>query len=66
MFAGVGERTREGNDLYHEMIEGGVIKVRIVFDLETKKGKKRWKINHIGVLFQRFLCFLIYCFLDTF
>lgn len=21
MFAGVGERTREGNDLYHEMIE---------------------------------------------
>jgi len=27
VFAGVGERTREGNDLYHEMIEGGVIKV---------------------------------------
>ena len=25
VFAGVGERTREGNDLYHEMIEGGVI-----------------------------------------
>ena len=24
---GVGERTREGNDLYHEMIESGVIKV---------------------------------------
>jgi F-type H+-transporting ATPase subunit beta len=33
VFAGVGERTREGNDLYHEMIEGGVIKV----DPETKK-----------------------------
>lgn len=37
VFAGVGERTREGNDLYHEMIESGVInlkdttsKVRIV------------------------------------
>merc|ERR1712213_133094 len=25
--AGVGERTREGNDLYHEMIEGGVINI---------------------------------------
>ena len=28
MFAGVGERTREGNDLYHEMIEGGVISLK--------------------------------------
>ena len=27
VFAGVGERTREGNDLYHEMIESDVIKV---------------------------------------
>jgi len=27
VFAGVGERTREGNDLYHEMIEGGVIDI---------------------------------------
>ena len=27
VFAGVGERTREGNDLYHEMIESGVIQV---------------------------------------
>merc|ERR1711959_807528 len=27
VFAGVGERTREGNDLYHEIIEGGVIKL---------------------------------------
>merc|ERR1711970_936594 len=27
VFAGVGERTREGNDLYHEMIEGGVIQI---------------------------------------
>ncbi len=26
VFGGVGERTREGNDLYHEMIESGVIK----------------------------------------
>merc|ERR1712079_770898 len=28
LFAGVGERTREGNDLYHEMIEGGVISLK--------------------------------------
>ena len=33
VFAGVGERTREGNDLYHEMIESGVI------DLEGKNSK---------------------------
>lgn len=28
VFAGVGERTREGNDLYREMIEGGVIDIK--------------------------------------
>ena len=28
VFAGVGERTREGNDLYNEMIEGGVIDIK--------------------------------------
>ena len=33
VFAGVGERTREGNDLYHEMIESGVI------DLEGGESK---------------------------
>ncbi len=27
VFAGVGERTREGNDLYHEMVQSGVIKL---------------------------------------
>ena len=32
VFAGVGERTREGNDLYHEMIESGVIKVKMDAD----------------------------------
>ena len=32
VFAGVGERTREGNDMYHEMIEGGVLdKVALVY-----------------------------------
>ncbi|MCQ2735478.1 MAG: F0F1 ATP synthase subunit beta, partial [Alphaproteobacteria bacterium] len=33
VFTGVGERTREGNDLYHEMIESGVI------DLENDNSK---------------------------
>src|SRR3977135_1072579 len=30
VFAGVGERTREGNDFYHEMIEAEVIKLRSI------------------------------------
>src|SRR6184192_4058896 len=34
VFAGVGERTREGNDFYHEMIEAGVVKLD---DLEESK-----------------------------
>jgi len=34
VFAGVGERTREGNDLYHEMIDSGVINLE-----EPKKSK---------------------------
>ncbi|WP_435641266.1 F0F1 ATP synthase subunit beta [Micavibrio aeruginosavorus] len=34
VFAGVGERTREGNDLYHEMMDAGVIKL----DGESKVG----------------------------
>ena len=29
VFAGVGERTREGNDFYHEMIDAGVVKLEI-------------------------------------
>mmetsp|Transcript_9671 Transcript_9671/g.14484 ORF Transcript_9671/g.14484 Transcript_9671/m.14484 type:complete len:631 (+) Transcript_9671:76-1968(+) len=36
VFAGVGERTREGNDLYHEMIESGVIKL----NEDSTKGSK--------------------------
>jgi F-type H+/Na+-transporting ATPase subunit beta len=38
MFAGVGERTREGNDLYNEMIEAGVIKVEKDGKGRPKKG----------------------------
>lgn len=35
VFAGVGERTREGNDLYHEMIMSGVISLQ---DKSSKVG----------------------------
>ena len=34
VFAGVGERTREGNDFYYEMAESGVV------DLENKSNSK--------------------------
>ena len=34
VFAGVGERTREGNDFYHEMIEAGVVNPK---DFPTSK-----------------------------
>ena len=40
VFAGVGERTREGNDLYHEMIESGVNRTRTK---ARRKGRSaRW------------------------
>ena len=42
VFAGVGERTREGNDLYHEMIEGGVIELE-----GTSKVKLEYAMNNI-------------------
>ena len=40
MFAGVGERTREGNDLWNEMIESGVIKVE-----KDENGHPIWDEN---------------------
>jgi F-type H+-transporting ATPase subunit beta len=43
VFAGVGERTREGNDLYHEMKDSGVLsKVAMVFgEMPAPSGKSR-------------------------
>lgn len=41
VFAGVGERTREGNDLYHEMITSGVI----VLDKEGSKVRQELPRN---------------------
>lgn len=45
MFAGVGERTREGNDLYYEMIEAGVIKTE-----KDEKGHFKIGANGLPVL----------------
>jgi F-type H+-transporting ATPase subunit beta len=45
MFAGVGERTREGNDLYNEMIEAGVIKVE-----KDEKGHPKKGANGLPIL----------------
>ena len=38
VFAGVGERTREGNDLLREMIESGVIKYGEDFEKDMEEG----------------------------
>src|SRR5262250_819245 len=48
MFAGVGERTREGNDLYNEMIEAGVIKVQKDEKGHPKKGANGMPIVEPG------------------
>lgn len=45
VFAGVGERTREGNDLLREMIESGVINYGDAFKKEMEKGN--WDISKV-------------------
>ena len=45
VFAGVGERTREGNDLLREMIESGVIKYGETFEKEMEEGK--WDLSKV-------------------
>ena len=44
VFAGVGERTREGNDLYHEMIESGVISIKD----DTSKVRESHRGEYLG------------------
>ena len=47
VFAGVGERTREGNDLYHEMKESGVIdKTALVFGQMNEVPGARARVAH--------------------
>ena len=45
VFAGVGERTREGNDLLREMIESGVIKYGEAFEKSMEEGG--WDLNAV-------------------
>ena len=47
VFAGVGERTREGNDLLREMIESGVIKTGQAFVDSMKKGN--WDLSKVDM-----------------
>ena len=47
VFAGVGERTREGNDLIREMIESGIIKYGDEFVESTEKGG--WDLSKIDM-----------------
>ncbi len=50
VFAGVGERTREGNDLYHEMTEAGVIdKVAMVFGQMNEPPGARMRVGLSGL-----------------
>ncbi len=47
VFAGVGERTREGNDLMREMIESGIIKYGHNFEESLKKGG--WDLSQVDM-----------------
>jgi F-type H+-transporting ATPase subunit beta len=50
VFAGVGERTREGNDLYHEMKESGVIeKTALIFGQMTEPPGSRLRVGLTGL-----------------
>ena len=50
VFAGVGERTREGNDLYHEMTESGVIdRTAMVFGQMNEPPGARLRVGLTGV-----------------
>ena len=50
VFAGVGERTREGNDFYHEMKEGGVLdKVSLVYGQMNEPPGNRLRVALTGL-----------------
>jgi F-type H+-transporting ATPase subunit beta len=50
VFAGVGERTREGNDLYHEMMDSGVIdKTTMVFGQMNEPPGARMRVGLTGL-----------------
>ena len=50
VFAGVGERTREGNDFYHEMKDGGVLdKVALVYGQMNEPPGNRLRVALTGL-----------------
>jgi F-type H+-transporting ATPase subunit beta len=50
VFAGVGERTREGNDLYHEMKDSGVLqKTALIFGQMTEPPGARLRVGLTGL-----------------
>ena len=50
VFAGVGERTREGNDLYHEMVESKVIdKTALIYGQMTEPPGARMRVGLTGL-----------------
>ena len=50
VFTGVGERTREGNDLYHEMMDSGVIeKTTMVFGQMNEPPGARMRVGRTGL-----------------
>jgi len=55
VFAGVGERTREGNDFYHEMEEGGVLdKVALVYGQMNEPPGNRLRVALTGLTMAEF------------
>jgi F-type H+/Na+-transporting ATPase subunit beta len=55
VFAGVGERTREGNDFYHEMKDGGVIdKVALVYGQMNEPPGNRLRVALTGLTMSEF------------
>ena len=55
VFAGVGERTREGNDFYHEMKEGGVLdKVALVYGQMNEPPGNRLRVALTGLTMAEF------------
>ncbi|MBF0255253.1 MAG: F0F1 ATP synthase subunit beta, partial [Gammaproteobacteria bacterium] len=55
VFAGVGERTREGNDFYHEMKEGGVLdKVSLVYGQMNEPPGNRLRVALTGLTMAEF------------
>ena len=73
MFAGVGERTREGNDLYKEMQESGVLdKTALVFGQMNEPPGARARValtaltmaEYLEIMKEKIYCYLLIIFLD--